>query len=385
MPDTSRTQPARSGWCRCARVAAEQVAARAHHHHDLLERGVAGARRTVNGVHSTWRAVQHRRQRVGDREGRGRCGNAHGKHGLVEFGDLLAQGLDERRRTGAAGCSQPYRGCSRWLAPAASHGLEHASRGNRCPSGRRPRAKTQRRRCTGARALPPTARSSTCSGVMRNLFLHVDRAGGDEGVDAPAPGRRWPRRHGRCPSPPRAQAAHRAFGHGAATACTASKSPGLATGKPASMMSTRMRSAAWRCAPSRRGSWTRRALLAVAQRGVKNNQFIVHVLALCMLADTILAGSCDYSGRPGCVLCSSPEMQVDVRLAAQRQQRSTEGAGENPKEAQGRIMETSINEPRPISSPAAPRTRRSRLSGLPVCASGGAAGRARTRPVPTGA
>ena len=87
-------------------------------------------------------------------------------------------------------------------------------------------------------------------GLHAQLVLHVDGAGGDEGVHAPRVGAldrlaraadvvlvgARERAHGASPSPPRA------------TAWTASKSPGLEAAKPASITSTRMRSS---CLPMR--------------------------------------------------------------------------------------------------------------------------------------
>src|SRR3989338_2703472 len=52
-----------------ARVAAKKIAPRTHCHHDLLKRGVAGTlAEAVDGAFHLARAVQYRRQRVGDRQ-----------------------------------------------------------------------------------------------------------------------------------------------------------------------------------------------------------------------------------------------------------------------------------------------------------------------------
>ena len=111
------------------------------------------------------------------------------------------------------------------------------------------------------------------------LVLHVDRAGGDERVDAR---RAW---RGFTASPAlrdvvvvgageRADVESRTA---AATARIASKSPGLAAAKPASITSTFRRSS-WRADADLvvAGHGRARALLAVAHGGVEDDQLVFH-------------------------------------------------------------------------------------------------------------
>ena len=106
----------------------------------------------------------------------------------------------------------------------------------------------RRRRSSGPGARPRRPRSAPARAVIFSLYCEVDVAGGDEGVDA----RRA--RASRTASP--AAVTSRLVGAGqrrprstprprCATARVASKSPGDAIGKPASMMSTPRRASCW--------------------------------------------------------------------------------------------------------------------------------------------
>ena len=151
--------------------------------------------------------------------------------------------------------------------------------GNRARCARRPRRRTRRRRRACAPARPPAAASSsTCSCVIFSLYLRwmslVARKTWMRGA-ALALLQRLARR-ARCRAACSAPARRPCTGTSRLTACTASKSPGEAIGKPASMMSTPS-SASLRAMRSFSGTVMLQPgrLLAVAQRGVEDEYAVV--------------------------------------------------------------------------------------------------------------
>ena len=208
------------------------------HHHDLLERAVAGPLADpVDGALDLAGARPHGGEGVGD--------------GQAEV--VVAVDADHRLRAGDCATSRAtMRGELVRRAVADRVGdVDRAGAGRPRPprdraqvldvrAGRRPRPRTRRRPRSGARGGPPaTASSRTWAGVFA-ACVQVDVAGGDEGVDAGAVGAL--ERRGRARDVGVAGAREAGDGDVARSRRrslrTASKSPSEAMGKPASRTST---------------------------------------------------------------------------------------------------------------------------------------------------
>ena len=248
-------------------------------------------------VHSTWRAPARTRGEASSRpRGRGRRGSAPRSTACATPGTR-----SRRWRNSAAYLLG--RACSR-RCPARSACAAPARERRR----RRPATRIVRVRARGvlggeldvvavaARAWR-TARSDLVEHLLAahaQLVLEVDVAGRDEGVDARTARRpRAPARRARCPllrcgrgRRPTSPRTSRAI------ACTASKSPSLAIGKPASITSTPSRSS-WRAIASFSCEVHAAAgrLLAVAQRGVEDADEFAHGVVSCGVSGATGGGS----------------------------------------------------------------------------------------------
>ena len=198
-------------------------------------------------VHSTWPApASTRGQAVG--HGQAQVVVAvDADDGLVDVRHAVAERADDVAHVRGRGVADGVGNVDRRGAGVDGR-LDHLRRGSRARCARRPRARTRRRRNSRrARFTPATARRMISSLSILQLVLAMDGAGGQEDVD--------PRPLGVPDRLPGAvdvgvaaagQAADdRAADRFGRSARTASKSPGEAMGKPASITSTPRSTRAW--------------------------------------------------------------------------------------------------------------------------------------------
>ena len=186
-------------------------------------------------VHSICRAPpSHAGERIGDRQAQIVVA-MDGEDRLVGVGHALAQHRGTWPRyscgRGVADGVGDVDGASR---PALDRGLDAAAQEIDARCGCRPRPTIRRRRRGCAPARPSAAMiSSTSLRLHLQLVFHMQRRGGDEGVDARRAARGAPlRRSGRCPCARRGPGPQtEAFLTRRAISRTASKSPFEAIGK----------------------------------------------------------------------------------------------------------------------------------------------------------
>ena len=227
-----------------AGVHVEQVLAGLDRHDDLFQRGVAGTlAEAVDSAFHLARTGHHRGQGVG--HGQTEVVMAvHGEHRLVGIGDALEQladGVGVLVRNGVADRVRNVDGA----CPGVDGSLDDAAE----EIDLRAAGVLAGKLHVGAQAARLLHRAHCLLHHLvrlhAQLVLHVDRAGGDKGVDAPGvgAGQRFGSAFDVGIDGAR-QAAHGAVLMLSATSFTAAKSPGLAMAKPASITSTFSRSSA---------------------------------------------------------------------------------------------------------------------------------------------
>ena len=168
--------------------AGKNVAPGFHRHHHFLQRGIAGPlAQTIDGAFHLARAIHHRGQRVG--RGQAEIVVAmHREHGLVRIGNALAQVVNQGAELGgdvvAHGIGNVHRG-----RPGLDHRLQHPAQETQI---RTPGILRRELHVVGilARLFHRTHR--LFQHLLRahaQLALHMNRRGGDEGVNAPGVGR----------------------------------------------------------------------------------------------------------------------------------------------------------------------------------------------------
>ena len=170
-----------------AGLTVEQILTGAHRHHDLLERGVAGAlAETVDGAFNLARTVAHGGERVGDRKPQVVV-TMHREDRLVGVRDTLAQGSDEATkliRDVVAHRVRNIDGTGAGIDDRLEHATEEVDLGASGILGRE-------LHIVGVTPRPLNGMHRLREHLIRahvELALHVDGRCGDEGMDPPGVG-----------------------------------------------------------------------------------------------------------------------------------------------------------------------------------------------------